>query len=564
MTSTAIDTALTKAEWQKVIFSDNPSRYELSALKPDWPLDPVKINVHRNHSFEFIASLIPAFAAYANLHVEFTYSEYDDSLAFQNNQDGDIELLWIDFDRYADLLPHPELLDWFADRLNTLRAGSSRTIIVCNWASTRHPAVEFNKSLEALAEGLADTFVCNQAALASDPRYTYFDERNIPLAGTALSNRSCIETARLFGLVWLPSVVRPRMKAVIVDLDNTLYAGILSEDGAGKLQLNPSHVALQNRLARLHTAGILLAVCSKNDATAVEQMFRKRDDFPLSADIFSAMSTNWDSKAEGVRNILDTFNISADSALFIDDNPAEIASVLSEHPLINSLLASDGEATTDQALRYFPCLQQWHKNPEDNLRSSDIKANQERRRLRSATTDNSDYLKALHMKLTFYLNPGKFLTRLHELSNKTNQFNTSLLRLSERDISTRLSDKNCLTVGVRLKDRLSDSGIIGALFTRMEGDTVIVEEACISCRALGRGVESTILSESLLQVMEHSSAQTAILKARRGPKNQPAMDHLNTTGWRILSKNDEQVAYKCSKEQLIKAYSNDYMEISWE
>jgi len=561
---TGVATTLEKAAWQKVLFATRPSRYQLSRLEPRWPLEEIGIHVHRNQPFEFVAGLIPAFAAYSDLCVEFTYSEYDDALNFSGHGIADIELLWLDFDRYANNMTPDKLMNWLAGRLDRLREHSQARILVCNWASAHPDAGIFNKLLDAHIEGIADTFVCDQATVMSTLGSDYFDNRNITLAGSALSNAACMETARMFGLTWIPSVQYPRLKAIVVDLDNTLYAGIVEEDGIDNLQLEAHHIKLQNRLSELQKSGVLLAICSRNNAETVAKMFQRRQDFPLSLDRFSAVVASWSSKDTGLVDIITTLSIGTDSVLFIDDNPAELAAVVSALPEIHTLLACESPVPTHDVLSRFPRLHQWQELREDTLRSADLVANRERHRLRNEIPDSTDYLEALEMELVFHVNPKHLHNRLHELSIKTNQFNTAMLRLSEHKITSRLNDPECFTIAVGLKDRLSESGIIGALFAHTENGAVVVDEICISCRALGRELETVILVESLQKIMHLSSTETATIKLTRGPKNAPAIACLDSVFQPVIQAGDNCIDYQCGTDQLLDIQTRYCVNTRWE
>jgi len=556
--------ALEKAEWQSVLFAPRPSRYRLGFLQAAWPLNTIRIQVHRNHPFEFVAGLVPAFAAYTDLGVEFSYSEYDDALNFSGHREADVEILWLDYDRYAKFLATDELLAWLFGRLAHLRERSQGRILVCNWASTHPAADRFNRQLNTRLAGIADALVCDQAGLMSGLGDDYFDDRNIALAGSALSHAACMETARMFGLSWLPAAVYPRLKAIVVDLDHTLYAGVAEEDGIARLRLESGHIELQRQLSTLRDSGVLLAICSRNNPRTVDKLFRQRRDFPLGLEHFSAIAASRSSKVKGLRNIAGTLSIGMDAILFIDDNPAELAEVAAAFPGIHTLLAGTGPVATHEVLPRYPRLHQWQAHREDTLRSADMLANRERRRLRNEIPDSGSYLEALGMKLTFHLDPRHLRGRLHELSVKTNQFNTTMLRLSEHDITSRLADPDCFTIAVELGDRLSESGVIAALFARKENATLVVDEICISCRALGREIEAVILLESLQKMMHLSATDTAIIKLTRGPKNAPAVACLEAVFRPDGQQDSDHGEYSCGAQQLLNIPTCHCVTIRWE
>lgn len=556
--------ALARAGWQNALFATPPSRYRLSQLKPQWPLTPLNIQVYRNHPFEFVAGQVPVFAAYAGFDTHFSYSDYDDTLAFTDTVAGDLGILWLDYSRYDASMEGEQLLDWLLARIARLGELSPAPLLVCNRAPLDERADAFNRRLATRLEAVADTFLCDLSAIRKELGDDYFDERNLALAGSPLSNAACMELARSFGLEWIPAAIAPRLKAIVVDLDNTLYAGVAEEDGIAALRLEDTHRALQERLAALAASGILLAACTKNDPETVQRIFRERRDFPLGIENFCCVSANWASKARGVADIAGKLSIGTDAMLFVDDNPAEIAAVASAHPGIHTLLAGESPVSTVDVLKRFPRLGSRHARPEDSLRAADLRANRLRADIRARAIDDSEYLASLDMKLAFHLNPARLRGRLRELSAKTNRFNTGLRRFSEREIAARLDNDEDIVVAVGLRDRLSDSGIIAALFGHHQRDAVVIDEICISCRALGRELEAVILLEMFDRIMHLADAPDLVVRFTKGPKNATAAQCLDSVLGSAVPTGPGLREYHCQRRNLPEAPGRQYVRILWE
>ena len=494
----AVHSSVARAEWQFVVFSERPRRASLLELAAaDLPTTPLRIHVHRNQPFEFVASCAEAFLRYAGWDPVFTYGPYDDSLSFHPRVDADVEFVWLDLGRYQE--DRKELSAWLEERIRHLRGVSDAPILVASGDPTLIPPLP--------------------------------GVRACAIASMQIGAAECVETARQFAFLWLPPVLRARFKTIVVDLDHTLYSGVLGEDGPAGIQLTPEHVKLQKKLAALQESGVLLAVVSKNHPADVQALFEQRGDFPLTRHMISAWSVGWGAKSRGIRDIAARLRIGLDSILYLDDNAGELAEVASATPGVNLLHAADPQQTT-RALKLYPGLNGYETGEADRLRAVDLAWAGQR------AGSSREYMQSLRIELGFAMNPLHECRRLHDLSMRTNQFNTGLLRLTETEVARRIADPEYQTVAVRLRDRLSDSGIIGAIFTRCAGDTIFVEEICISCRALGRGIEDTLITEALAGIARRASnARELVFRFVDGARNAPARDWMEryTAGKRRMS-----------------------------
>jgi FkbH-like protein len=480
----AVQASVVRAEWQPVVFADCPRRAGLLELvAAGLPATPVRIHVHRNQPFELVASCAEAFLRYAGWDPVFTYSGYDDSLSFHNWAPADVEFLWLDLARYRQ--SKEALAEWLGHRIHHLRGLTSAPILIAGNEDLPFPS-------------LPGVRVCAPASME-------------------ISAAACVETARQFAFLWLPPVLRPRFKAVVVDLDHTLYNGALAEDGLWGIELTPEHAELQQVLVGLQESGVLLAIVSKNDSADVETLFEERSDFPLTREKISAWSIGWGAKSAGIRDIAGKLRIGLDAILFLDDNSGELAEVASEIPEL-SLLHASGPIETTCALRLYPGLNGYEVGAVDRLRAVDLAVAPQR------AGGSHAYLASLRIELGFSMDPVQDCARLHELSVKTNQFNTGFLRLTEAEVARRIAEPEYRTVAVSLRDRLSDSGIIAAIFTRYADETIFVDEISISCRALGRGIEDALIAEALggIALAQAGAVKEVIFGFVDGPRNAPA------------------------------------------
>ena len=170
------------------------------------------------------------------------------------------------------------------------------------------------------------------------------------MAGTPVSNAAQPLLARKLACHWIPATIFPPIKAVALDLDNTLHDGVLGEDGIQGVQLTPAHQALQHFIKSLQQRGIFIALLSRNEPIDVEALFAQRDDYPLRWDDFSVTEISWGDKAAAINRIAKALRVAADSILFVDDNPGELASVAAQLPQVHTVYASPDAGQTQRRL----------------------------------------------------------------------------------------------------------------------------------------------------------------------------------------------------------------------
>ena len=514
---------LTRAQWQPVLFAERPGRLELLKLRATWPLSPLTIRVHRNHAFENIAVLAEPWFAWWDKAPQFFYSDYDDSLsfAFDDSASVQLELVWLDAKRYQNRFDSTALVKWLNGRLTALRARTKSPIIVAilDWPEEQH------SSLEKIIREMPGVRLASLRALKDRLGEKMYDERAAKFSGTRLSDGASIWTARELACHWAPASLVPRIKAVAIDLDNTLFEGVLGEDGE-QVGLSPAHTELHQFLLGLRDQGVFLAIVSRNEEADAHKLFAARSDFPLQWQHFSATAISWGSKADSIRQIAKNLRIGTDAVLFVDDNPGELVSVAMELPQVRTIHAMVDASATRRALEYFPGLWAWERSATDALRTADLDAESKRAQVAAQTTEPMEYLRCLQVRLSVEVSPHQHLTRLQELSQKTNQFNLNLQRLSEVAFSTRLDAPNYRIAVIGLSDMLSDSGLIGLMVARREEDVLVIEELTISCRALGRRLEDLIIAEAIRAILEELPAQQVQFLHHTGPRNNPAREWL--------------------------------------
>lgn len=486
-----------------------------------------KFNIHRNHAFEPIQSVIAPFLHYSNIQAEYIYSDYDDSLNFTNSG-ADLEIIFLDLHRYK--LQSENLEAFLLDRALALRALSNAPILLLTLDSkdTNRQYLESSLNPKNLAPhnifALSLNALYAQHSELTQSTKPLLDEIKESITGTKLSNTACLALARILGLRYIPSLLLPNLKAIVLDLDNTLYQGVLGEDPWESLLLTPAHKALQEQILAYKKQGYLLAVASKNEEQDAREMFNFRSDFPLQWSDFDCTLVNWQSKAQNLAKIAQHFNIGLDSMLFIDDNIAEIEST--RHTGVQQIHAQNVKHTL-LSFYLYPRLYKFQTNKEDSLRSADISANAQRQSLQ--VLSDEEYFSNLSIELDFRVNHTNDAQRIYELMNKTNQFIANYTRPTPAKIQEWLEDPHHCVITISMRDRLSDSGIIGIVVGSCENGALHIQDICISCRALGRRLESTLLLYSFTLCAEYlqlPNAQSALVSFQKGDRNAPFLNTL--------------------------------------
>jgi FkbH-like protein len=289
-------------------------------------------------------------------------------------------------------------------------------------------------------------------------------------------------------------------KCLVLDLDNTLWGGVIGDDGLDGIQLGQgtaigeAYVAFQRYAQRLARRGIILAVCSKNDKANATEPFAKHPDMLLKSSDIACFVANWQDKASNLRSIAKRLNIGLDALVFADDNPFERNLVRQELPEVAVPELPEDPAFYAQTIANAGYFEALTVTKEDEERGDQYQANLAREELRAGTIDLEGYLRGLEMELIVRRFDEVGVARITQLINKTNQFNLTTRRYTEEDVRAMVSDEDVIALQFRLLDRFGDNGTIAVLIGRREGDAVDLDTWLMSCRVLGRGLEQACLN----------------------------------------------------------------------
>lgn len=354
-----------------------------------------------------------------------------------------------------------------------------------------------NTRLRALIATLPDSYFFDIDALTEKANAKWHDERNWNIAKAPFRTDRAPDLATLWWQLMRPLLAAP-CKVIVTDLDDTLWGGILGEDGADKLLMGPGtgHRAVQEALLALKQRGFLLAVASKNDETAALPILERHPDCAIRPDDLVAMRINWSSKAGNIRAMAEELSLGLDSFAFLDDNPIERAQVAAELPMVRILPHSADAVKTAHMLGVHPELQRLAVTAEDAARTELYKA----RRERNAGASNDPTLRAAFLdslQQTISVEPltDDAFKRIADLERKTNQFNLRTRRFSESQLRAFATGPTSFVVAFRVVDRFGDNGIVGLAVVSHDGATARIENFLMSCRVIGRDVELAMLHE---------------------------------------------------------------------
>ncbi|MDR2013517.1 MAG: HAD-IIIC family phosphatase [Rhodanobacter sp.] len=310
----------------------------------------------------------------------------------------------------------------------------------------------------------------------------------------------------------------PARKVLVLDCDNTLWQGVVGEDGVEGIRVTPSCLALQQFAVEAQKQGALICLASKNTEQDVIRVFEMRDDMRLKLDHIVAHRINWNNKPENVRSLARALNLGLDSFVFIDDNPVECELMRAELPqVLTVLLPADGEVAG--FLARFWAFDKPAVTNEDKRRTDLYKEDIARKELESNALDIVEFIASLNVVVDIGPPDESEWPRLAQLTQRTNQFNFSTVRRTESELRNLAKEASILRV--RVKDRFGDYGLVGLVIHVVEDPVLVADTFLLSCRVLGRGVEHTILRE-LGAVAEKRGLSHVVVPFVASDRNEPA------------------------------------------
>jgi FkbH-like protein len=373
-----------------------------------------------------------------------------------------------------------------------------------------------------------------------------FDSRQWYLYHQPFTERFLFEAGRLLARI-VGTIRRSPRKCIVLDCDNTLWGGIVGEDGVGGLQIGEefpgwAYRDFQKVLLRWRAQGILLALASKNNEPDVWEVFEKHSGMALKREHISAWQINWEPKADNIPKIAQALNIGIDSLVFIDDNPVEIDYMRAAHPMVHSVLMPEEPAEILSTMRALAVFDRFEVTKEDRGRADMMRAEQERDATREHLS-KEDFLKGLGLKVELFRAPAEELDRIEQLINKTNQFNLTTIRRSLDEVRVLAAAPLHRVYGLRVVDKFGDYGLTGvAIIERApEKQRWTIDTLLLSCRVLGRKVETALLS-GIAREARMDGATELFASFIPSAKNAPAAAYLPDHGFAVAEGHEWRIA----------------------
>jgi len=320
-------------------------------------------------------------------------------------------------------------------------------------------------------------------------------------------------------------------KLVIVDLDQTIWGGVIGETGWEGIQLGGhDHVGeafreFQEALKALTHRGIQLAIVSKNDESVALEAIDRHPEMALRRDCFAGWKINWQDKAANVAALVKELKLGLDAVVFIDDNPAERERVRSAYPEVLVPEWPSDPSSYVTALRGLACFDTAALSNEDRTRTAMYVADRERRDIKNTMESNADWLRKLETRLLVSPVATFNIARVSQLFNKTNQLNLTTRRLSEKEILAWAEHTDHTLLAVSASDRFGDMGLVGIVGMSFDSVTSHLSDFILSCRVMGRQVEESMIHLAIEEARKRGF-NTLLAQYVPTPRNRPTLDVL--------------------------------------
>ena len=316
------------------------------------------------------------------------------------------------------------------------------------------------------------------------------------------------------------------IKAIAVDCDWTLWGGVSAEDGATGVTIGPLQREFQQFLLDQYQAGVVLCLCSKNQEGDVWAVFDSHPGMLLRREHFTFWRINWEPKSSNIQSLAKEINIGLDAIAFLDDSPLERAEVSLACPSVFCVEFPEAWEERTKWLEHLWALDHGRMTAEDRKRQEHYRSEQIRKSIKKSAGSLQDFLEKLELKIDIHPADPADYERLGQLSVRTNQFNTTILRLTPQEVAEYAESPGLSAHIARVSDRFGDYGLVGGMLTKTVENILSVEGLFLSCRALGRGVEYRIAAY-LASVAQKEGCSGVVFPVKTTERNEPARTFLS-------------------------------------
>ncbi len=394
---------------------------------------------------------------------------------------------------------------------------------------------EINYSLQTISKNHNQIFIYDFTRFFSKfGEKNIFDYRQYFLGDIQISFKFIPSLANEL-MSYLKPICSLNRKCIVLDLDNTLWGGIVGEDGFDGIELDhtpngKAYIQFQKELLSLWNQGIILAINSKNNFNDAIKVINEHPNMILREKNFASIQINWDDKAVNLKKIADEINIGLNSMVFFDDDKLNQERIKQEFPEVLTL-----DLPNDPS-QYVPILQELNdfnvlqRTVEDKKRGEMYSQQRERQNLKQNISNIEDFLKELDIKVKIKNSNDFLIPRISQLTLKTNQFNLTTRRYQEEEIRKISNDRNFSVGCAQVLDKFGDNGITGVYIVKKNENFWLLDTFLLSCRIMGRGIENAMLSQILKDAKSKGIKE---IKAEFIPteKNKPAENFLSNYGF---------------------------------
>jgi FkbH-like protein len=396
---------------------------------------------------------------------------------------------------------------------------------------------DFNAALRGTADRHVNVRYLDTAAIVANIGMRYAFDARFYYRGKAPYTQAFInELARQISMV-TRSFGSVFYKVLVLDCDNTLWGGIVGEDGLAGIQLDPYNYPgnifwnIQQQVLALERQGVLICLCSKNNETDVDDVFARHEQMVLKPEHVVARRVNWSDKVSNLRALAAELNLGLESFVFVDDSSFEVVAMREQLPMVRVF-------EVPQRLTDYPAMLREISEMflAGGLSTGSRSKTQQYRQLAEAAlsqatfSSQEDYLRSLGLKVRLQRDAADQIGRISELMNKSNQFNLTTRRLMPGDVAALMASEYATVYSFSVSDRLADHGVTGVIITEDEADAVVVHSFLMSCRVIGRGVEFSVW-KAVFQ--DAQSRGKTVLRATYVPsaKNSQVADFFDRLGF---------------------------------
>ena len=358
---------------------------------------------------------------------------------------------------------------------------------------------QINRELRRIAAEYRGVYVLDYNGLiAKHGAENWGDERKWLMARLPIAASHLLDMAREWIRFVVPLSGRTA-KVLVCDLDNTLWGGVIGEDGMTGIKVGPEYPgaafqALQRALLDLSRKGILLALCSKNNLDDAMEAVEKHPGMLVRAKHFAAVRINWSDKAQNLREIAQELNVGIDSLAFLDDNPFEREQVRAALPEVTVIDVTKNPMEYASAVRNCALFERLTLSAEDQQRTAMYTDQKQRASAEQTFQSKEDFFRYLEQEADLDPVTDLTLARVSQLTQKTNQFNLTTRRYTETQIAEMSTRPDWNIFSIKVRDRFGDHGLVGVAITHDEGEQCEVDTFLLSCRVIGRTVETALLA----------------------------------------------------------------------